>query len=201
MNQSDLVINTASGQMLVKDIPEVCAECVTSQSVRMVITMSILAIVSIIFLTALNLQDYNCVFNMNIKTEDLPLSYAVKNADEEKYMKSFVMGSKIQVHSPVDNLLIKYIIPRFSSQFTGCHELVSVMGSTQDEGQGSMYEIDLVNDRPISTIKIIGSEHEKDYKKLDSAKVIIRNEEGRKVWTSGEFLKPKQINYVRVIAY
>ena len=215
MSKGELVVNTSSGQMLAKDLPEVRAESVTVQNVRMALTMGILAIVSLMFLVALNSQDYNRFFNMDIKTEDLPVSYAAENAGEEKYMKSFVMGSKIQVHSPVDNLVIEYIIPRFSSQSpigedgsdTGYYKkfgasyngLEPIMSIIQGKGKGSVYEIDLVNDQPISMIAIMGSEHEKDYKKLDSAKVIIRNEEGKKVWMSCQFLKPQQFNYVRVV--
>jgi hypothetical protein len=215
MNQIELLVNTSSGQMLAKDLPNVQTESVTSQNVRMTLTIGILAIVSIMFLYALNSQDYNCFFNMNIKTNDLPVSYAAENIDEEKYMKGFVMGSKIQVHSLDDTLLIEYIIPQFSSQapigeegsVTGYYKyfgasyngLEPILSITQDKGKGSVYEIDLVNDQPISMIAIMGSEDEKEYKKLDTAKVIIRNEEGKKVWTSSQFLKPTQFNYVRVV--
>ena len=213
MSQNELIVNTSSGHMLAKDLPEVKPESETLQTFRMVLTMGILTLVSIMLLMALNSQDYNQFFNIGVGAGDLPLRYGAYDSDE-KYIKGFIMGSRIQVHSPDDDLVIEYIIPRFSSQYPIGEEgssdgyyknfgdsyngLEPIMKVTQGDGMGSLYEIDLVNDQPISMIAIMSSANENDYKKLDSAKVVIRNEEGRKVWSSCQFLKPKQFNYVRV---
>jgi hypothetical protein len=200
MSQGELIINTSSGKMRAKDVPDVIAESTISQNVKMAFTLGVFAIISIMFIATLNTQDYNRFFNVDIKTSNLPVSYS----DDEKYMKKFVMGSKIQIHSPIDNLVIEYIIPHFSNQFLidktkSTNGLNPILGITQNEGNGSLYEINLVNDQPISMVAIMGSDNEEEYKKLDTAKVVIRNEEGKKVWTSCSFLKPTQFNYIRVV--
>lgn len=121
------------------------------------------------------------------------------------------MGNVIQVQSPLDDLEIQYIIPQFSSQYKISESESGVFGNIGDsynnkepilairqgKGEGSMFEINLGDSQPISMIAIMGSAIPTEYAKLDTAKVIIR-ENGVKKWQSCQFLKPEQYNYVKV---
>lgn len=194
------------------DIPKVIAEDQYDQSWRMALTMGLLALVSIMFLTALNAHDYKKFYNMDLDPNELTMSYRDEDAGVEDKVKSYVMGKTIYVTSPLDDLDIQYIIPRYSSQLDVSDKEAGYYGNIGDSynnleplltihqgnGQGSMFSIDLVDEQPINMIAIMGSYKQVDYTKLDTAKVYIRDKEGKKVWQSSHFLKPQQFNYVKV---
>lgn len=207
----DSLIKTKDGDMKLGDVPLVTAEEMASQNWRIFLTMGILALVSIMFLVALNSQDYNRFYNMSLDTNNLTVSYVDKDSGSDVGIKKFVMGNLIQVYSHLDDLEIQYIIPQFSSQYKmsdtesgvfgnigdSYNNVEPIMAVRQGKGKGSLFEIDLGDSQPISMIAIMGSSIPKEYAKLDTAKVIIR-ENGIKKWQSCNFLKPEQYNYVKV---
>jgi len=194
------------------DIPTVTAENMSAQNWRMGLTMGLLALVSIMFLAALNSQDYKKFYSMDLDTNELTVSYNSENAGVEDKLKNYVMGKRIFITSPLDDLEIQYIIPRYSSQVeigdneSGYHgkigdsynNLEPLLSVNQGKNMGSMFSIDLVDEQPITMIAIMGSALPAEYAKLDTAKVFIRDKEGQKVWQSCQFLLPKQFNYIRV---
>lgn len=206
------------GDSLLKasEIPEVVKESEAQQNWRMALTMGIFTLVSIMFIVALSNNDMKKLHEAELYPDDLNVSYRDKDAGKEKNARSHVIGSLIQIYSPEDDLDIQYILPIYSSfdeidlkkKINGYYgrigdsynNLEPIMNITQGKGRGSLFEINLINDQPISRIAIYGPADPKGYKTLTTAKVIIRDEEGKRVWQSCQFLKPEPLNIVSVIS-
>ena len=106
------------------------------------------------------------------------------------------MGSRIQISSDED-IEIHYISPElFGETDSGSTEYIMAVLKRGDSG--ALYELNLTKDKAITQIAILGPDDLDKLEKLSTAKVIIRNEEGKKVWQSCQFLKPAKLNIVKV---
>jgi hypothetical protein len=212
---STLLVETSSGPILPKDMPTLDVESQASQNLRMGLTMGILAVVSVMFLMALNRKDYTKFYNVDFDESNISQSYL--DRESGKNMKQFIFGKTIQIYTPEDDVEIQYILPRYSSQekakgdksandgYFGAigdsmNKIEPILQINQEQGKGSMFHINLGDEQPISEIAIMGSSVKSNYKKLSTAKVMIRDDEGKKVWQSCNYLLPQQFQVINVDA-
>lgn len=165
------VYNVGDGRIRESDIPEVVKESETSQFWRLGITFGIFTAVCIVFIASLSIRNGCSNINRAVPESVLQISYW-----DEDPEKSPVWGRHVYVAAPND-IEINYI-----SVFADGMNSEPVMSVLKRGNDGALYTVDLEEDRRINRVAILGSDRPELYSQLTTAKVIIRNDEGRKVW-------------------
>ena len=203
------VYNVGEGQIRESDIPEVVRESNLSQTWRFGITFGVFALVCLMMIVSLERHERG---NPGSAISEPSLENEVYRDMEAIH---YVVGSRIQISSDED-MEIQYISPELLGDtkwsgsvpvlFANVHERKNlsndftnpIMAVLKRGDSGSIYELNLTKDEAITRIAILGSDTQSALKNLSTAKVIIRDVEGKKVWQSCQFLKPDRLNIVNI---
>lgn len=206
----------------VDEIPLVKSESNFSSGLRMMTALSLVVCVCFLLLIALNKKNKNFVYDWgfvkqmesdSVENSDV-LNISYKENKEKKY-RSFVVGRGITIHSPNKYMVIDHIMPRLSGVAKGMKGYENDFGfainggysgnigfeeeplMTVTRGSGTSYSLDFGREVPIAGIMVF-CEKPQNQQILQSAKVIIKDDDGKKVWQSCHFLKPQRLNMFKV---
>jgi hypothetical protein len=194
----DSLIITSSGPVNQKDIPVVVKECQVRQNCKLGLVMVIVVLCCVLFLTALQNQNVPALKVDEekitvISTEqptDLVMSFRKHN---KKFAGKLISARYIRVQSTIDDLIVNYIFPHADTAVEPTLRVV------QGPGLGSLYEIKLDKEYKISKVSVTGSQDPKEFAKLSTAKIMIKNNLGENVWQSPSFLEPAYSNHVELV--
>ena len=170
----DPIIKKGDSTILSSEIPLVKSECMHYQLYRMIMSMILLALIAIIFTLCLEYWDFTK------KTFGLTNNYTYES-------KGYVMCKSIYVTSPYD-IDVEHIKLYFNE---GSKSLgFSDFRISKNEKFGSMFSLDLKEERSISGIRIYGS--------VAGAEVYVRDETGIKTWQNPKPLSPNKVNDIQI---